>query len=370
MVDHAQLNEPVVQADESARHSSRAFLIPETDDRSSGVRIGGVELTGRTVLAPLAGVTDRSFRTLCREQGASLAVTEMVSARGLVHGGERSSEYLDFRPDEAPISVQVFGSDPDVMAAGAAVVAEREPDLIDINCGCPVKKIVNRNAGAALMREPEKLGEIVSAMCEAVSAPITVKIRSGWDREENAPEVARVVEDAGAAAIAVHGRSRASRFKGRADWDVIRRVKEAVGIPVSGNGDVRSSDDAERMVEETGCDLVMVGRWAIGNPWLFGRIERRLSGMPEIDPPTIGERMEVAIDHLWRSVDLKGRAKGVYELRNHLAAYVKGIESAVPLRRSLLTEGEPEEVERILRHVARTEGDLVAEDPGERGGRT
>lgn len=317
------------------------------------IRIGDVELKGRTVLAPLAGVTDRSFRTLCREQGASLAVTEMVSARGLADGSERSNDHLDFEADEAPISVQVFGSDPDEMAAGAEVAAEREPDLIDINCGCPVKRIVNRNAGAALMREPERLGRIVRAMKAAVSIPITVKIRSGWDRDDDAPYVAKIVEDAGAAAIAVHGRSRKTKFKGQADWNVIRRVKEAVRIPVVGNGDVRSPEDAARMVDETGCDLVMVGRWAIGNPWLFGQIESRLAGKSPLDDPSIHERMTVAIDHLWRSVERKGRQKGVYELRNHLSAYVRGIEGVAGFRRTLLTEDVPEEVERTLKHVAK-----------------
>ncbi len=316
------------------------------------VRIDHVELTGRTVLAPLAGVTDRSFRRLCREQGASLAVTEMVSAQGLVDGSDRSSAHLDFEPDETPISVQIFGSEPGVMAAGAEVAAERNPDLIDINCGCPVKKIVNRNAGAALMREPERLGQIVAAMKKAVPIPITVKIRSGWDRDDDAPLVAKIVEQAGAAAIAVHGRSRKAKFKGQADWDVIRRVKEAVKIPVAGNGDVKSPEDAERMVEETGCDLVMVGRWAIGNPWLFGRIEQRLAGRHTPDLPSARERITVAIDHLWRSVEAKGRQKGVYELRNHLAAYVRGIDGLGDVRRRLVTADEPEKVEHILRDVA------------------
>lgn len=316
------------------------------------IRIENVELDGRTVLAPLAGVTDRSFRTLCREQGASLAVTEMVCARRLADGSEESSAHLDFETDETPISVQVFGSDPDEMAAGAEAIAKREPDLIDINCGCPVKKIVNRNAGAALMREPEQLGRIVRAMKGAVSIPITVKIRSGWDRDDTAPEVAKIVEDAGAAAIAVHGRSRKSKFKGQADWDVIRRVKEAVRIPVVGNGDVRCPGDAARMVDETGCDLVMVGRWAIGNPWLFGQIESRLAGERLPAPPTVQERMTVAVDHLWRSVNLKGRRKGVYELRNHLSAYIRGIDGASTVRRALLTESVPEEVERILTHLS------------------
>jgi len=311
-------------------------------------QIGNIPIDGYTVLAPLAGVTDRSFRTLCREEGASVAVTEMVSAKGLADGKEKSNVYLDFDEHEHPISVQVFGSDPDVMAEGARVIAERTPDMIDINCGCPVKKIVNRNAGAALMKDPEHLGRVVAAMVAAVDIPITLKIRSGWDENENASEVARAAEDAGAAAIAVHARSRFERFTGNADWDVIQRVKQAVSIPVIGNGDVRDAQAAKDMFARTGCDLVMIGRWAIGNPWIFGQIEKYLKDGEDIPPPTIAERIRVAIRHLRLSVAAKGPRKGVYELRRSLAAYVKQIPGAKSIRGSLMTEENPDQVVEIL----------------------
>lgn len=317
--------------------------------------IGGVSIDGYTILAPLAGVTDRSFRTLCREQGASVAVTEMVSARGLADGSERTSAYLDFDDQEHPISVQVFGSDPEVMAEGARVISERRPDMIDVNCGCPVKKIVNRNAGAALMKDPAHLGKVIRAMVEAVDIPVTLKIRSGWDENENASEVARAAEDGGASAIAVHARSRSERFAGHADWSVIKRVKSSVAIPVIGNGDVRNAEAAERMMAETGCDLVMIGRWAIGNPWIFGQIEAYLGEGRHVAEPNAAERVRVAIEHLRLSVAAKGPRKGVYELRRSLAAYVKQIPAAKAIRRTLMTEEDPERVAELLRSLVDTE---------------
>ena len=324
-------------------------------DSDLPVEIGGVAIEGFTVLAPLAGVTDRAFRGICREQGASIAVTEMVSARGLADGNERTSAYLDFDEQEHPIAVQVFGSDPQVMAEGARVIAERKPDIIDVNCGCPVKKIVNTNAGAALMKDPGHLGEVVGAMVRAVDVPITLKIRSGWDENENASEVAKAAEDAGASAIAVHARSRSERFSGHADWDVIARVKSSVSIPVIGNGDVRNPESAEQMVSETGCDLVMIGRWAIGNPWIFGQVERYLSDGFRVPEPSIQDRIRVAIKHLRLSVAAKGPRKGVYELRRSLAAYLKHIPGAKNIRAELMIEEDAERVADLLSSLGETE---------------
>ncbi len=319
------------------------------------VEIGSVTVEGFTVLAPLAGITDRAFRGLCREQGASAVVTEMVSARGLADGSDRAYKYLDFDEQEHPLSVQVFGSDPAAMAEGARVLAERKPDMIDINCGCPVKKIVNKNAGAALMRDPGHLGTVVRAMVEAVDIPITLKIRSGWDAKENASEVARAAEDAGAAAVAIHARSRSDRLSGLADWDVILRVKSAVGIPVIGNGDVRDPEAAKRMVSETGCDLVMIGRWAIGNPWIFGQVEKYLAEGICVPKPSVKDRVGMAIKHLGLSVAAKGPRKGVYALRRSLAAYVKQIPGAKAIRSRLMTEEDPVGVSDILKALCENE---------------
>lgn len=314
-------------------------------------KIGNVEIPGVTVLAPLAGVTDRSFRTLCREQGASMAVTEMVSARGLAEGSERSSQYLDFDEHEHPISVQVFGSEPDVMAEGAQVIAERKPDMIDINCGCPVKKIVNRNAGSALLKDPPLLGRIIAAMVKAVDVPVTLKIRSGWEDASEAVEVAQRAQDAGAAAIAVHGRTREAKFSGEANWDIITQVKAATSIPVIGNGDVRTPQLAKEMMDVTGCDLVMIGRWAIGNPWLFKRIETYVNNGGDVPEPTIADKIDMAIRHLRLSVEAKGARTGVWEMRRPLAAYIKGLPGAAKYRRALMTEDDEECVVALLADI-------------------
>ncbi|MBT3604692.1 MAG: tRNA dihydrouridine synthase DusB [Candidatus Latescibacteria bacterium] len=311
-------------------------------------KIGNVDIPGVTVLAPLAGVTDHAFRTLCREQGASMAVTEMVSARGLAEGSERSSEYLDFDEHEHPISVQVFGSEPEILADGAQVIAERKPDMIDLNCGCPVKKIVTRNAGAALLKDPPLLGRIISAMVQAVDVPVTLKIRSGWEDADEAVRVAQVAEDAGASAIAVHGRTREAKFTGQANWDIIARVKQATSIPVIGNGDVRNPELAKEMMDVTGCDLVMVGRWAIGNPWIFKGIETFVATGEKVPDPVLSDKIEMAVRHLHLSVAAKGPRKGVFEMRRPLAAYIKGIPGAAQYRQALMTEDDADGVERLL----------------------
>lgn len=316
-----------------------------------GIRIGNIEISGLTALAPLAGVTDRNFRVLCREQGASLVVTEMVSARGLVEGGERTSRFLDFEADEFPISVQIFGSEPDMMAEGAKILAERNPDIIDINCGCPVKKIVNRNAGAALLNDPVKLGKIVSAMSKAVEIPITLKIRSGWNDSNRAVEVAQIAESSGASAISVHGRTRKAAFSGNVDWNIICEVKQAVSIPVIGNGDVRGPEVAKEIIARTGCDMVMIGRWAIGNPWIFRRIESYLSSGRIQPEPTFRDRIEMAIRHLRLSVQKKGFYTGVREVRRHISAYVKGIPGSEMFRQKLMTQEDPDGVEEVLKII-------------------
>jgi tRNA-dihydrouridine synthase B len=272
----------------------------------------------------------------------------MVSADGLIRGGPRGSKNLDFEDEEHPISVQIFGSEPDVMAEGARIVEERRPDVIDINCGCPARKVVKRNAGAGLLRDLPLLGKIVSAVVRSVETPVTVKMRTGWSDPTHAPDVARVSEDAGAAAVTVHGRTRAAGFSGEADWNAIRKVKESVSVPVVGNGDVRDPEAARDMMAQTGCDMVMVGRWAVGNPWIFRRIEGFMTS-GEIPPePTLSERIETAVEHLRASVAAKGIPLGVWELRRHLSAYAKGMRGAASLRRRLMVEDDPERVEAML----------------------
>jgi len=271
----------------------------------------------------------------------------------LAEGSERSSQYLDFDAQEHPISVQVFGSEPEVMAEGAQVIAERKPDMIDINCGCPVKKIVNRNAGSALLKDPPLLGRIISAMVKAVDVPVTLKIRSGWEDASEAVEVAQRAEDAGAAAIAVHGRTREAKFSGAANWDIIAQVKAATAIPVIGNGDVRNPQLAKEMMDVTGCDLVMIGRWAIGNPWIFRQIETFVNSGEAVSEPTIEDKIEMAIRHLHLSVAAKGKRTGVFEMRKPLAAYIKGIAGAAKYRRALMTEDDAEGVEALLRDILR-----------------
>ncbi|OPX24292.1 MAG: tRNA dihydrouridine synthase DusB [Candidatus Latescibacteria bacterium 4484_107] len=258
------------------------------------MHIGNVSLSGPVVLAPLAGVTDHSFRLLCREMGASLVYTEMVSADGLVRKNPGTGRLIHFGESERPIGVQLFGSDLAIMARGAEQLAERGFDLIDLNFGCPVKKVVKRNAGSALMRDPERLARITEAVVGAVDLPVTVKIRSGWSEEAiNAVQVARLVQEAGAKAITVHARTRKMGFSGQADWEVIAEVKAAVSIPVIGNGDVRTPEDARRMFDDTGCDLVMIGRGALGNPWIFRRTVVFLRTGAHLPEPNLRERMEV-----------------------------------------------------------------------------
>ena len=299
-------------------------------------KIGNVEIPNPFVLAPMAGVTDLAFRRLCKEQGAGLICMEMVSAKAISFHNKNTEALMEIDPGEHPVSMQLFGSEPDLMAEVAKSIEERPFDSLDITMGCPVPKVVNNGEGSALLKDPQLIEEIVRSVSGAVSKPVTVKVRIGFD--ENTPvdvvEIAKRVEDAGAAAIAVHGRTRQQYYSGQADWDIIRQVKEAVKVPVIGNGDVKCVQDAVRMMNETGCDMVMIGRGALGNPWIFREINGYFSsGLRIMPPPTLAERIVVIKMHMDALCAAKGEGRGMREARKHVAWYMHGLRGAAEFRR-------------------------------------
>jgi tRNA-dihydrouridine synthase B len=319
-----------------------------------GFEIGGVRMDSPFVLAPLAGVSDSPFRRLAREQGASAVYTEMVSSEGLVRGSQATFEYCAFDPSERPIGIQLFGSDPAVMADAARVLsdlpAEQRPDLIDINMGCPVRKVVNRCAGAALLQDVPRIAAIVEAMSAATPLPVTAKIRLGWDgNSRNVVEVARALEAAGASAVAIHARTRAEKFEGMAHWDMIGEAKAAVGIPVIGNGDVRNAEDAVRMLRLTGCDGVMLGRAAFGDPWVFRRIRALIEHGEALPPPSAAERLEAGVRHLGMLVGSVGEEHAAREMRKHVAWYIKGLPHSARVREQVNRTRTATELTALLR---------------------
>ena len=292
------------------------------------MRIGNVELPNNLILAPMAGVSDLPFRLLCREQGAGLTVMEMISAKAILYKNRNTEELMYTVPEDRPVSLQLFGSDPDIVSEIALQIEERPYDILDFNMGCPVPKVVKNGEGSALMREPEKAAAIVRECVRKIHKPMTVKIRKGFnDQEVNAVELAKRLEDAGAAAIAVHARTREQFYSGKADWDIIRQVKEAVKIPVIGNGDVTGPESAAAMQEETGCDAVMIGRAARGNPWIFRRILKGGSARPDLR-----ELTETILRHAQMTVDLDGEYAGIRKMRKHVAWYTAGYPHSSRLR--------------------------------------
>jgi nifR3 family TIM-barrel protein len=322
------------------------------------VRIGPVEIETPFVLAPLAGVSDSPFRRLAREQGAGAVYTEMVSADGLVRGNQATLDYIAFAAHERPIGVQLFGSDPAIMADATRVLSElpeaQRPDLVDINMGCPVRKVVNRCAGAALLQDVPRIERIVRAMSDATTLPVTAKIRLGWDGDSrNVVEVAKALEGAGARAVAIHARTRAEKFEGHAHWDMIGEAKRGVGIPVIGNGDVRTANDAVRMLSETGCDGVMLGRAAFGDPWVFRRIRALVERGETLPPPTAQERLEAGVRHLHMLVESAGEAAAAREMRKHVAWYIKGLPNSARVREQVNhTRSATEMVELMTAYLA------------------
>ncbi|WP_031517134.1 tRNA dihydrouridine synthase DusB [Desulfofalx alkaliphila] len=313
------------------------------------MQIGRVKLANRVISAPMAGVTDRAFRVLAREAGCGLVCTEMVSDQALMYNNKKTLRMVDFQDEPGPLSVQIFGSNVEYMAKAAQIVVSQGADIVDINMGCPAPKIVKNNEGCALMKNPQLAADIVKAVVEAVEVPVTVKMRKGWDQNSvNAVELAERAVAAGAQAITVHGRTRDQFYSGAADWDIIRRVKEAVEVPVIGNGDIWSPLDARDMMEQTACDGVMIGRAAMGNPWIFKQTIHYLETGQLLPGPQPEERIQMAIRHLEMIVDDKGAFIGVSEMRKHAAWYTKGFRGAASLRQRINQAQSPEELKEVL----------------------
>lgn len=320
------------------------------------MKIGNLEINGFASLGPMAGVADRAFRELCTSFGACMTTTEMVSAKGISYNSKKSASLMEISESERPCGVQLFGCEPDIMAYAAEFSLRYNPDFIDINMGCPVPKVNSIGCGCALMQNPELCGQIVEAVKKAVDVPVTVKIRKGTDSQRiNAVEVALACEQGGASAVAVHGRTREQMYKPFADYDIIRQVKESVHIPVIGNGDIFKATDAVRMYEETGCDLVMVGRGALGNPFIFSEINAYMKGEIMLPEPSLFERLEVMRRHIEKLCEYKGENVGMREARKHVAWYIKGQHGAAALRNEAGNLRTLEDFYTLLKRVAKTQ---------------
>ena len=313
------------------------------------LKIGNVELKNRYILAPMAGVTDLPFRLLCKEQGAGLLCMEMISAKALQYKNRNTKALLQIDPREYPVSLQLFGADPDIISEQAKAIEELPFQILDINMGCPVPKVVKNGEGSALMKKPRLVYDVVYKTVRAISKPVTVKIRKGFDEEHvNAVEIAKIIEEAGGAAVAVHGRTREQYYSGKADWDIIRQVKEAVSIPVIGNGDVTGSLAAEQLLEETGCDGVMIGRGCQGNPWIFRELNEYEETGKVPHRPSKKEIKEMMLRHAQLQIELKGDYLGIREMRKHVAWYTKGMEGSAKLRDEINRVESYEELEKLL----------------------
>ena len=313
------------------------------------LQIGNVTLENNLVLGPMAGVTDLPFRLLCKEQGAGLLCMEMVSAKGIYYNNKNTEQLLAIDEREHPVSLQLFGSDPDIMSEMAKKIEERPFDILDINMGCPVPKVVNSGDGSALMKNPVLAGKIIEKTVHAIQKPVTVKIRKGFDDAHvNAVEMAKVAEASGAAAVAVHGRTREQYYSGKADWDIIRQVKEAVKIPVIGNGDILTPEDAIRMEKQTGCDGFMIARGAQGNPWIFAQILHYFKTGEHLPKPTAEEMVQMMLRHAKMQLAFKGDYTGIREIRKHAAWYTAGYPNAARLRSAINEVESYEQLEELF----------------------
>lgn len=316
------------------------------------LQIGNVTLENNLILAPMAGVSDLPFRLLCREQGAGLVCMEMVSAKAILYKNRNTEELLTIDPKEHPVSLQLFGSDPDIISEIAKQIEERPFDILDLNMGCPVPKVVNNGDGSALMKNPRLAGEIIEKTARAIKKPLTVKIRKGFDDAHvNAVELAHIAQESGAAAVAVHGRTREQYYAGHADWDIIRQVKEAVSIPVIGNGDIRTPEDVAAMAEQTGCDGYMIARGAEGNPWIFRQILHYFETGKHLARPDFSEVTEMLLRHAKMQIDCKGDYTGIREIRKHTAWYTAGYRNSSKLRGRINEVENYEQLEALFREV-------------------
>ena len=316
------------------------------------LKIGDVTLENNVILAPMAGVTDLPFRLICKEQGAGLLCMEMVSAKAVHYNNNNTEGLMEIHPDEQPVSLQLFGSEPDVMAEAASKIEEKPFAILDVNMGCPVPKVVNNHEGSALMKEPKLVGEIVSALVKAIKKPVTVKIRKGFDDDNiNAVEIAKIIEASGAAAIAVHGRTREQYYSGKADWDIIRQVKEVVSIPVIGNGDVTDAFSAKKLMDETGCDGIMIGRACRGNPWIFREVTQYLDTGIIPERPTRQEVCDTILKHARLQLEYKGEYTAVREMRKHVAWYTAGYPHSAKLRQMVNEIESIAELEESIRKI-------------------